>query len=126
MIDTDRITKIEIGGEKYSLILTTKAVKEIAKKYGSLESVGEKMSSAKNAAEAFSELVWLIVLLANQAILIHNLKNSDKKELLTEEFVELMTTPQDIIKINAVLAKTLTIGVKRNVVGENPKNIKTE
>ncbi|MDR1364085.1 MAG: hypothetical protein LBJ32_00390 [Oscillospiraceae bacterium] len=128
MIDTDRMTEIKIGGEKFSLILTTRAVKEIAAKYGSLEVIGEKMSNSKDIASTFSELIWLIVLLANQAILIHNYKNpNEKKELLTEEFVELMTTPQDIVKINSVLAKTLTIGTKRNVLGEeSTKNVKTE
>jgi hypothetical protein len=128
VIDTDRMTEIKIGGEKFSLILTTRAVKEIAAKYGSLEVIGEKMSNSKDIASTFSELIWLIVLLANQAILIHNYKNpNEKKELLTEEFVELMTTPQDIVKINSVLAKTLTIGTKRNVLGEeSTKNVKTE
>ena len=38
---------------------------------------------------ALGEIVWLICLLANQSILIHNIKNKDnQKELLTEEEVE--------------------------------------
>ena len=36
MQDTDRSANISIGGEEYQLILTTKATKEIAKRYGGL------------------------------------------------------------------------------------------
>jgi len=45
---------------------------------------------------ALGEIIWLITLLANQPILIHNLKHKDdKQELLTEEEVELLTSPMD-------------------------------
>lgn len=130
MIDKDRTAEITIGVEKYELILTMKAVKEIARRYGSLEAVGERMTNPKDLAETFTEPVWLTVLLANQAILIHNYKNpnngKDRKELLTEKAVELLTTPKDILKINSAIAKTLTLGTKRNIVRETPKNAKSE
>jgi hypothetical protein len=38
-----------------------------------------------------------MVLLANQIILIHNLQNSEKLTLLTEEAVELLTSPLDLV-----------------------------
>ena len=37
----ERSAKISIGGSEYELILTTKATKEIAKRYGGLEDLGE-------------------------------------------------------------------------------------
>ena len=37
----ERSAVIEIGGQEYKLILTTKATKEIAKRYGGLENLGE-------------------------------------------------------------------------------------
>jgi hypothetical protein len=40
---------------------------------------------------ALDEIVWLITLLANQGILIDNRMNQEKKPLLTEEDVELLT-----------------------------------
>ena len=39
MQDNDRSAIIKIGNEEYQLILTTKATKEIAKRYGGLENL---------------------------------------------------------------------------------------
>ena len=93
----ERSTSILIGGEEHTLILTTKATKEIAGRYGGLENLGDKLMKSENFEMAIGEIVWLITLLANQSILIHNLKHKDSpKELLTEEEVELLTTPLDL------------------------------
>jgi hypothetical protein len=92
MMNNDYASSITIGGESYELILTTKATKEIAGRYGGLENLGEKLMKSENFELALSEIIWLITLLANQSILIHNIKNADKKELLTEDIVELLTT----------------------------------
>ena len=91
-MDTERSAKILIGDEEYTLTLTTKATKEIAGRYGGLENLGDQLMKAENFEMALSEIVWLITLLANQSILIHNLKHKDQpKELLSEELVELLT-----------------------------------
>lgn len=46
---------------------------------------------------AIGEIVWLITLMANQSILIHNLKNKEnQRDLLTEDVVELLTSPLDL------------------------------
>ena len=37
---TERSANITVGGEDYELILTTKATKEIAGRYGGLENLG--------------------------------------------------------------------------------------
>ena len=41
-----------------------------------------KLINSENYEEAISEIVWLIVTLANQPILIYNFKNKDKKKEL--------------------------------------------
>ena len=88
----NRTAKILIGGEEYTLLLTTKATKEIAGRYGGLENLGDKLMKSENFEMALGELVWLITLLANQPILIHNIKHrDDPRELLTEDLVELLT-----------------------------------
>ena len=65
-----------------------------------------------------------ITLLANQSILIHNLKNKDApKELLTEDVVELLTTPLDLAGYKTAITEALYKGTKRNVESEkDPKN----
>ena len=92
---------------KRQLLLTTKATKEIAGRYGGLENLGEKLTKSENFEMAIGEIVWLITLLANQSILVHNLKHKDAlKELLTEEMVELLTTPVDLATYKVCLLYT--------------------
>ena len=74
-MSADRTATITIGGEEYTLILTTKATKEIAGRYGGLENLGDKLMKSENFELAIGEIVWLITVLANQSILIHNLTN---------------------------------------------------
>jgi len=62
--------------------------------------------------------VWFITLLANQGIMIDNLQNNEKKELLTEAEVELMTTPGQFQDFAPVLETAIAIGMKRNVESE--------
>ena len=118
-MDMERSAVITIGGEEYTLVLTTKATKEIAGRYGGLENLGDKLMKSENFEMAIGEIVWLITLLANQSILIHNLKSKDApKELLTEEMVELLTAPADLADYKAAITEALYKGAKRNVESE--------
>ena len=123
-MDTERTANITIGGEEYSLVLTTRATKQIAGRYGGLENLGDKLMKSENFELAIGEIVWLITLLANQSILIHNLRNRDnKRELLTEEDVELLTSPVDLASYKDAITEALYKGTKRNIVSEDdPKN----
>ena len=118
-MDNERTAVITIGDEEYTLLLTTKATKEIAGRYGGLENLGEKLMKSENFEMAIGEIVWLITLLANQSILIHNLKDKEHpKELLTEEMVELLTTPLDLAGYKTAITEALYKGTKRNVESE--------
>ncbi len=122
-MNEERTAKTVLGGKEYELLLTTKATKEIAKKYGGLGNLGEKLSKAENFELALDELMWLIVLLANQPILIHNLQNpSDKQDLLDQEAVELLTTPFEIAAFKEAIMDALLKGAKREVKSEESKN----
>ena len=124
-METERSAKILIGDEEYTLLLTTKAAKEIAGRYGGLENLGDQLMKAENFEMALSEIVWLITLLANQSILIHNLKNKEQpKELLTEELVELLTVPADLATYKAAITQAMYKGTKRNIESEkDAKNV---
>ena len=122
-VSEERSTTIQIGGTDFKLILTTKATKEIAGRYGGLENLGTKLMKTENFEMALDEIVWLITLLANQSILIHNIRNKeDKKELLTAEEVELFTTPFDLAKYKNAIMASMMKGTKRNVESEPSKN----
>ena len=125
---TERSTNITIGGDEYTLILTTKATKEIAGRYGGLENLGDKLLKSENFEMAIGEIVWLITLLANQSTLIYNLKNKDNpKPLLTEEEVEILTAPSELATYKEAITEALYKGTKRNVESEaDPKNVAVE
>jgi hypothetical protein len=119
----ERSTTIDIGGTEFKMILTTKATKEIAKRYGGLENLGDKLMKTENFEMALEEVVWLITLLANQSILIHNIRNKDdRKELLTEDEVELLTTPFDLANYKNAIMASMMKGTKRNVGSDDSKN----
>jgi len=123
MDGNDRSAIINIGGEEYELILTTRATKEIAKRYGGLNNIGDNLIKSENFEQAIDEVIWLIVTLANQAIEIFNFKNKgNEKPLLTAEQVELLTTPTDLADYKEAITECLYKGTKRNVESEEIKN----
>ena len=123
-MDTERSSIINIGGTEYELVLTTKATKEIAGRYGGLENLGDKLMKSENFEMAIEEIVWLITLLANQSILIYNLRHKDSpKDPLTAEEVELLTVPSDLAEYKSAITEALYKGTKRNIESEaDPKN----
>jgi len=122
-MENERSSVISIGGKEYELLLTTRATKEIGKKYGGLSDLGDKLLKAENFEAAIDELIWLITLLANQPILIHNAKNpQDKKDLLEPEAVELFTTPYEIAGFKEAIMDCLIKGTKREVQSQESKN----
>lgn len=115
----DRSATINIGGKEYEMILTTKATKEIARRYGGLSNLGEKLMKSENFEMALDEIVWLITLLANQSVLIHNLQNpAEKQELLTEEAVELLTSPLELGEYKNAIMDAMYKGTKRHIESE--------
>lgn len=119
----ERAVSINIGGKDYELILTTRATKAIASRYGGLENLGEKLMKSENFEQALDEVVWLIVTLANQSVQIFNLRNKgSEKPLLTAEEVELLTTPTDLANYKDAITECLFKGTKRNVESEESKN----
>jgi hypothetical protein len=116
----ERSAVINIGGKEYELVLTTRATKAIAGRYGGLENLGEKLMKSENFEMALDEIVWLLTLLANQSVLIHNLKNKDNPQvLLTEDEVELLTSPLDLAAYKTSITEAMFRGTKRNVESED-------
>ncbi len=124
-MDNERSAKINIGGAEYELVLTTRATKEIARRYGGLENLGEKLLQAENFELALDEIIWLITLLANQSILIYNLKHKDKpQDVLTEVEVELLTSPLELATYKAAITEAMFKGTARNIESEaDSKNV---
>lgn len=114
------MTKIKVGDKEYELLLTTRATREIAGRYGGLESLGDKLMKTENFEMAISEIVWLITLLANQPVLIYNLSHKENPKVkLTEEEVELLTSPLDLADYKQAITDALFKATRRNIESEN-------
>lgn len=114
-----RSAKIKVSEMEYELLLTTRATKEIAARYGGLDNLGDKLMKGENFEQAIDEIIWLITLLANQPILIHNYRNPENQQpLLTPEEMELFTNPVDLSEYKDAIMDALNKGIKRNVVSE--------
>ena len=112
----ERSSVISIGGQDYELLLSTRATKQIAKRYGGLEQLGDKLLKAENFELALDEYCWLIMTLANQPIMIHNLWHPEAtKPILTEEAVELLTTPLDLAGYKDAITQAMMRGTARNI-----------
>ena len=115
----ERTALVTIGGTEYEMLLTTRATKEIAGRYGGLEDLGDKLMKSENFEIALDEIVWLITLLCNQKILIHNLKHpEEKKPELTAEEVELLTSPLELAGYKDAIMEAMYRGTKRNIQSE--------
>ena len=122
----ERSATIMIGGEEHELLLTTKATREIAGRYVGHENLGDRLMKSENFEMAIAEIVWLITLLANQSILVYNLRHKeDPKPLLSEDEVELLTSPSDFAGYREAITEALYRGASRNIQSEDDaKNTK--
>ena len=55
-MDNERSSGISIGDQEYEMLLTTKATKEIAKRYGGLSNLGEKLMKTENFEMALDDV----------------------------------------------------------------------
>lgn len=125
-MENERSATINIGGTDYEMVLTTRATKAISARYGGLENLGDKLMKSENFEMALDEIVWLITLLCNQGIQISNLRNGDNKPLLTEETVELLTSPGELAEYKNAITEAMMKGTKRLIASEdNSKNAAT-
>lgn len=122
-MENDRSTIVLLGGQEYEMLLTTLATKQIAKRYGGLEKLGDKLLKTEDYEMALDEIVWLVTLLCNQGILIHNLRNPDaKKPLLTEDAVDVLTTPGELTTYKDAIIGAMFKGTKQHIESEPEKN----
>ena len=120
-VDSSRSATITIGGEDYELVLTTRATRLIAQRYGGLEHLGDALETSEDVGKSLGEVIWLITLLANQSVQIHNLTHpDDQRPELTEDAVELLTVPADLTDYRAAISEALQRGTRRAIATEAP------
>lgn len=114
-----RSATVRIGGTDYELVLTTKATRLIAERYGGLDNLGAALETSEDLGQTLTEVIWLITLLTNQSVQIHNLTHRDNpRPQLTEDEVELLTVPADIADYRGAIAEALQRGTRRDILTE--------
>ena len=117
--------KVTINGKEYPLLLTTRATRHIAERYGGLDMLGDKLLKSENFEAAIEEIVWLVCELANQYITVEEFILKGKPvPLLSEDMVEAMTTPYDLTLFKDAILEAFKEGMERSVQSEAIKNTK--
>ena len=118
-LDNERSALVTIGDKEYSMVLTTKATRLIASRYGGLDKLGDKLMKSEDAGRSLEEVVWIVTLLCNQGVQIHNLRCPDERQPeLTSDEVELLTTPLELASLKDAIMEAMQKGTKRNVESE--------
>ena len=112
----------------YNIIASTDESTVVAEYNASPHSAAEYQSEAALEREFISMLCgqgYEYLAIKSEAALIHNLRNpKEKKPLLTEEEVELLTSPLDLAAYKDAITSAMFKGTARNIVSEDdPKNV---
>jgi len=125
MID-DRMTSIKVGDKEHKLLLSTGASQKIMTEFGGLSELGEQLSDAKNADEATKLVKKIILILNESATRAENLMYpSHNVSPLTEEELDYLTAPGDLLTFQEAIMGALTKGSKRNVLSEEDETENT-
>lgn len=116
----NRITEIEIAGRKYPLNFSTKAVKEVSKRYGDLSKVGDAFSD-RPVEEMMDEATWLLALLIEQGVAYKKIIDGEEIKGLTQEELEVVMGIADFADLKDTLLGAMTAGMEREVEVKNGK-----
>ena len=115
-----RITEIEIAGRKYPLNFSTKAVKEVSKRYGDISKVGDAFSD-RPVDEMMDEATWLLALLIGQGVAFKKIIDGEEIKGLTQEELEVVMGIVDFADLKDTLLGAMTAGMDREVEVKNGK-----
>jgi hypothetical protein len=121
----DRTRVVTINGIEYPMAMNGKAAIEILKKYGSLEEMGEALDDTDDTAAFFTNILWLMTLLINQGISMHNYMNKEsQRDLIDEDFIGVISDPREMMSYRESVISAFSAGSIRHIESgdENPKN----
>lgn len=122
---TNRITELEIAGRKYPLNFSTKAAKEVAKRYGDIANI-DKAFKDKTIDEMMDEAIWILALLIEQGVAYKKIMDNEEIKGLSIEELEIVMGVADFTNLKSTILGAMTAGMVREVEVEiDPKNEKT-
>lgn len=121
----NRITEIEIADKKYPLNFSTKAAKEVAKRYGDVSNIGEAFTG-KTTDEMMDEAIWILALLIEQGVAYKKIVDNEEIKGLNREELEVVMGVFDFSNLKNTILGAMTAGMNREVEVEiDSKNAMT-
>lgn len=145
----ERSTMITLGGNQYTLVFSTKAMKEVNSRYKgkkpgdmykeatadmndgatdesseALEAFNDELHDSEKFNSVTEDFIWLLTLLLNQGIFRHNIgviraQSGVKIAPFSEEEVEVLTDPADFSTYKRAINEAIHKGMTRNVRSED-------
>ncbi len=114
-LNEERAERMTLNGEEYALMLTVRAMRDIAQQFGGLDGLGHTLSESKDAVKAMDTVVWLFCLLSNQTILIANKLTGESQPLVDPEELALTVTPADMATMQAAVLAAIRKGTQSSL-----------
>lgn len=98
------------------LLFSLSALKEINKRYGSMDGMEKVFLSPGNELEKIDDFVWIITMMVNQGVLEHNMdvqmgiKTGELEKPITEDLVNIKLKPRDLMKQKDAIFGAITQG----------------
>lgn len=110
----NRITEIEIAGKKYPLNFSTKAAKEMAKRYGDISKIADAFTG-KTAGQMMDEAIWILELLISQGVAYKQLAENEEIKGLAADELEVLLGLFEFADLKGIIFNAMNAGMKREV-----------
>lgn len=109
----------EFDGREYPLILNFNIIAAIQDKFGDIDTCFNSMDKARNQ-------IWLLWVLLNEAVEIHNESDQEQWNAFTEAQVGRRINSDNVHEVAACLAKVMGVSLPDGEESDSPKNETTE
>lgn len=116
------MSRYTINGKPYDLVFTNAALREVVRRFGGVEEMGQKMQ--ENQAEAVDHVFWLVSVLANQGTMLAtgNTKPNNP-ELIDADFVAVYTKPHEISALSDAMNRAIAEGMNMEYTESGPVDV---
>lgn len=121
-----RITPIEIAGQTYYLNFSTRAVKEITKKHGSLDGFMSSMQEGAAIDDLLDNFIWLLAVLIDQGTEYMRIVEKEAVPKVGQEELEVIIGPTEFNGIMPTVMQAFGQSAEREVETEPAKGKNAE
>lgn len=121
-----RITPIEIAGQEYYLNFSTRAVKEITQKHGSLDGFMESMQEGAAIDDLLDNFIWLLAVLIDQGAEYMRIVEKEAVPKVGQEELEVIIGPTEYNELMPNIMQAFGKGSEREVETEPEKGKNAE